>query len=128
MKRRALATLTAVLLAVALPAGATAKKSEFSGTVKGPGLVAEYGLTSKGKKACLKLVSQTPSTFIEDVELTAKDGRKKVKFVASNPPKAGATRCQTTKKFVAALRKTKTVKAVAIDPYGATIGRGTLKK
>jgi len=119
----ALLTLALVFAPVAL----AGSKDRFSGGVNGDGISARYTVAAEGKRACVTLddPGTTASNPIEDLSFTARDGKKKVRF--SHPDPAAAELCRKARKFAAALRETKTVKAVAFGQYGGT-AKGTLKR
>lgn len=125
MKIRLSAASLTIVLALA-PGALAASKDRFSGGVSGEGISARYTVEAKGKRACVTL--DDPGTMatnpIEDLKLTARDGKKKVRFTHPNP--AAPELCKKERKFAAALRETKTVKAVAFGQYGGT-AKGTLR-
>lgn len=126
MAIRSLLALLTLTLALA-PSAVAASKVRFSGGVNGDGISARYTVAAEGKKACVTLddPGTTASNPIEDLSFTARDGKKKVRF--THPDPAAAELCKKERKFAAALRETKTVKAVAFGQYGGT-AKGTLKR
>ncbi len=125
MMRPILALLTLAL--VFAPSAVAAGKDRFSGGVSGDGISARYTVAAVGKKACVTLddPGTTASNPIEDLSFTARDGKKKVRF--THPAPAAAELCKKDRKFAAALRETKTLKAVAFGQYGGT-AKGRLKR